>query len=79
MTKKDALDWGNAELAKLNLDGMMVFRPGRHSGRETCVDLVSMDGYPDHVAGLLLDYEFAEDYKTAVGRILLRVRMAYKD
>jgi hypothetical protein len=79
MTEKDALAWGNAELAKLHLNGMMKFRSGTHSGVFICVDLVSTEGYPVeplvHVAGLLLDYEFADDYRTAVGRILLRVRL----
>jgi hypothetical protein len=78
MTRKDALAWGNSELAKLKLDGMMRFRAGRHSSGQTCVDLITMEGDPYHVEGLLLDYCFAESYRAAVGRLLLRVRMAHR-
>lgn len=75
MTKKDALAWGNAELKKMGLAGMMRFRAGKYSGGEACVDLISTDNYPDHVEGLLIDYEFADDYRTAIGRLLLMLRM----
>lgn len=75
MTKKDALAWGNAELVKIGLSGMMRFRAGKHSDGEICVDLVSTDLYPDHVDGLLIDYEFADSYRTAIGRLLLMLRM----
>lgn len=75
MTRKDALQWGNAELKKMGLDGMMRFRSGKYSGGEICVDLVATDRYPDHVAGLLIDYEFSDSYRTSIGRLLLMLRM----
>ena len=78
MTKEDALAWGNAELAKMRLDGMMRFRRGKHSGRHCCVDLITQDGDPYHVSGLLLDYCFADNFRNAVGRILLRVRLKFQ-
>lgn len=80
MTEKDALDWGNAMLARLDVSSLMRFRAGTHSGGQICVELVSTEGYPDYyLEPELIDFEFAKDFKTAVGRILLRVRLSYKD
>lgn len=82
MTEKDALAWGNEQLSKLGVSGMMKFVSGTHSGGEINVELLSGKHYPDygeHGEGFLLDYEFADDFKTAVGRILLRVRVEFKD
>lgn len=79
MTEKDALAWGNTMLKKLGVSSLMRFASGTHSGGEVCVDLRSAKYYPDYGDGFLLDYEFADDFKTAVGRILLRVRVEFKD
>lgn len=81
MTEKDALAWGNEQLKKLGVSGMMRFVSGTHSGGEINVELRSGKYYPDYGdhGEFLLDYEYADDFKTALGRILLRVRVEFKD